>query len=401
VNTKYVYKFAILVCLSVIIVIFTNCGKPSTLVFENGSIAVSESTSPSVVAFESTLYPITRANCISCHNPNSNVPVSPLHASDNVSQAHDELIKQAKVDFVTPSNSRIVKKLLLPGGHNCWGDCADNAAEIQAAVTNWAAAVGTTRDPASNPTGTPTGIMTTKTLSVATELAAATNTTVNFTVSGVTYTGKQIQFVINDLIGNPTGGNIFFRVDLYNYDNFSYQLRNPRIVVPAGTAQIPLKRIFVRNIKIAINGTVKPEHPVWTTIERTTAATTTTILSTSAMLASKDKGNAEDMLSFNFQELKVDTRSAAELSKDFFEKTLYVMTRENCSSCHTANQTPLHASLNIQTAHDAAVGIVNFTNPAASRIVTKIRGGHKGIDTVDIPLMMEQAITNWNAGRSQ
>jgi hypothetical protein len=33
--------------------------------------------------------------------------------------------------------------------------------------------------------------------------------------------------------------------------------------------------------------------------------------------------------------------------------------------------------------------------------VTKIRGGHKGIDTVDIPLMMEQAITNWNAGRSQ
>jgi hypothetical protein len=397
VNTKYVYKFAVLICLSVIIVVFTNCGQPSTLVFENGSISASDATSPSVVAFESTLYPITRANCIGCHNPDSLTPVSPFHAADSVSQAHDELTKQAKVDLITPSNSRVVKKLLQAGGHNCWGDCADNAAEIQAAVTNWAAAIGTTRDPAS----TTTGIMTTKTLSVATELAAAGNTTVTYAVNGVTYTGKQIQFVINDLIGNPAGGNIFFRVDLYNYDDFSYQLRNPRIVVPAGTAQIPLKRIFVRNIKIAINSLVKPEHPVWTTIERTTAATTTTILATSAMLASKDKGNAEDMLSFNFQELKVDTRSAAELSKDFFEKTLYVITRENCSSCHTTNQAPLHASLNVQTAHDAAVGVVNFTNPAASTIVTKIRGGHKGIDTVDIPLMMEQAITNWNAGRSQ
>jgi hypothetical protein len=243
--------------------------------------------------------------------------------------------------------------------------------------------------------------MTTSTLSVATELAAATNTTVTYTANGVTYTGKQLQFNINTLLGNPAGGNIFFRVDLYNYDDFSYQLRNPRIVVPAGTAQNPLKRVFVRNLKIAINGFVKPEHPVWTTLERTTAATTTTILSTSAMLASKDKGNAEDTISFNFQELKIDARSAAELSRDFFEKTLYVITRENCSSCHATNRAPLHASLNVQTAHDAAIGVVNFTNPAASSIVTKIRGGHNGIDTVDVPLMMEQAITDWNAGRSQ
>jgi hypothetical protein len=378
--------------------VFTNCGKPSTLIFENGSLtASSDASSPSVVAFESTLYPITRANCIACHNPDSATPTSPFHASDSVTQAHDDLTKQGKIDFVAPSNSRIVKKLLQAGGHNCWGTCADNAAEIQSAITIWAAAIGSTRDPAS----TPTGIMTTQTLSVATELAAATNRVASYTANNVTYNGRTISFKLNSLLGNPTGGDIVFSVDLYDYDNFSYQLRNPRIIVPNGTAQIPLKRIYIRNIKIAINDVVKPEHPIWTTIDQTTTATNTTVLSTAVMLATKDKGNVDDRISFNFQELNIDTRTPAQLSKDFFEKTLYVITRENCSSCHATNQTPLHASLNVQTAHDAAINKVDFANPAASVMVTKIKNGHKGIDQVDIPLMIEQSIRDWNAGRSQ
>lgn len=226
-----------------------------------------------------------------------------------------------------------------------------------------------------------------------------------YTFNNVTYSGKQLSFKINDLLGNPlpVAQDIFFRVDVYNYDAFSYQFRNPRIVVPAASAGFPLKRIYVRNIKIMINDVVKPEHPIWTPVELTSNNVQTTILSTSAMLATKDQGNAIDKIAFNFQEIKIDSRTAAELSRDFFEKTLYKITRANCAGCHTNSnnpQVPNHTSLNIQTAHDAAVLLIaDFNNPAGSQIVSRIRNGHKMVDPVDVPLMMEQAIIEWRAGR--
>lgn len=63
------------------------------------------------------------------------------------------------------------------------------------------------------------------------------------------------------------------------------------------------------------------------------------------------------------------------VSVEAFSKTVYTITRARCVSCHGANQTPLHASSNVDTAYDALINgsKIDFNNPANSRIVLKLR----------------------------
>ena len=128
-----IFKFIVLGLLAALTVVFTNCGSPfsspTPLFFESniygGSGAVSYD------AFSKTVYPITRARCISCHSSQQ-----PQHASEHVKIAHDSLISTAKVNFSNIAQSRMVKKL-REENHNCWGDCQQNAAEMEEAITDW------------------------------------------------------------------------------------------------------------------------------------------------------------------------------------------------------------------------------------------------------------------------
>lgn len=63
------------------------------------------------------------------------------------------------------------------------------------------------------------------------------------------------------------------------------------------------------------------------------------------------------------------------VSIDAFSKTVYPVTKARCVACHGSVQTPLHASANIETAFDALVSgaKIDFSNPANSRIVLKLR----------------------------
>src|SRR5690606_22304716 len=85
----------------------------------------------SVQAFSQTTHSITRARCINCHGGGQ----QPLHAVANVQQAHDAVVNNAKVNFVSPSQSRMVLK--LSEGHNCWGDCNQNAQEMLDSINDW------------------------------------------------------------------------------------------------------------------------------------------------------------------------------------------------------------------------------------------------------------------------
>ena len=128
-----IFKIIILVSLSAIMVVYTNCGSPfsspSPLYFESNIYGGSANISYS--AFEKTVYPITRANCISCHSTQQ-----PAHASDNLKTAHDAVVANFKVNFKNIPTSRMVKKL-RDDNHNCWGDCESNALEMEAAITEW------------------------------------------------------------------------------------------------------------------------------------------------------------------------------------------------------------------------------------------------------------------------
>jgi hypothetical protein len=132
------FKVALIFLLGLILFVFTNCGVPlgvrEELVWENNNVYGGNIVG-SHDAFEQYVYPITRDHCISCHNV-----LEPIHASDDVTKAHDAVINQYKINFLNLSNSRMVAKL-RDENHNCWSDCEENADEMLAGLKKWKAAI--------------------------------------------------------------------------------------------------------------------------------------------------------------------------------------------------------------------------------------------------------------------
>jgi mono/diheme cytochrome c family protein len=128
----YIYKLLVLVLLGAIITVYTNCGSPfstqSALVWKSNQMLAG-----SKEAFEATVYPITKANCATCHTVQA-----PTHASPDVNAAHDAAY--SKVNFANIPGSRLVRKL-RDENHNCWSDCSSNADEMQTAIEDWYAAI--------------------------------------------------------------------------------------------------------------------------------------------------------------------------------------------------------------------------------------------------------------------
>jgi len=86
------------------------------------------------------------------------------------------------------------------------------------------------------------------------------------------------------------------------------------------------------------------------------------------------------------------------LSLQAYENTLYplVSGADSCAACHGVSQQPLHAIPEPALAHDitTSFALVNLRQPAESRLVQKIRGGHQGFPT-SLADEMETAIQAW------
>lgn len=106
---------------------------------------------PAPGAFATTVWPLLTANCSGCHveNPPGNqLPIAPFFASSDVNAAYEAA--KAKMDLNTPANSRFVIRL-DPEGHNCWDpnstgstNCADSAAAMLTAISNFAGPITAT-----------------------------------------------------------------------------------------------------------------------------------------------------------------------------------------------------------------------------------------------------------------
>lgn len=92
------------------------------------------------------------------------------------------------------------------------------------------------------------------------------------------------------------GSNAQFKVDISNYDMYSYQIRNPRIVLPSGMLK-------VKNIKPLINGNWNPQHSTYTIVDKNVTSNDGA-LSGSSMIILKDQGEAVDRVSFSFEMLE-------------------------------------------------------------------------------------------------
>jgi cytochrome c5 len=93
-----------------------------------------------VTSFETTVYPILRTNCATCHGGNG--PGAPQMAHPNSSTAWSAVVDNQKVNFSDPPSSRLVRRLAADL-HYCWSDCATDAAEMLTQILAWQQAIET------------------------------------------------------------------------------------------------------------------------------------------------------------------------------------------------------------------------------------------------------------------
>lgn len=525
------YKAMVILSLATIMVVYNNCGAPfgtpSPLFFESNVFGGAAQVSYD--AFEKTVYPITRANCVSCH-----ATQQPAHASPDLKTAHDALISNFKVNFDNIPSSRMVKKL-REDNHNCWGDCEENALEMEAAITEWKNEIKDSGEVAVVPP-VDTNVYTAQSKFLAEEFAIAQNGTklnvinlnveaamlnppmvklstpmdgtylsvpnnlnttlvnnaptagtasfnfvvrqasnqyriwalvnapntsdngfyTNFTstTSGVkeweipVTNGWEWRQLPNTTFNLPLGNHtlqlrerkdgtkvkqivvtsdntfsaatapdltavtltydlaealrvpgITFKVDVIDYDSYSYKFQNPRIV----TTSVNVK---VKKLKLLVNSAYNPQHSTFTLIDKVATPTDGKLIDY-AMLVIKDKGLAGDKISFSFEELKIDNGMTEDpalvASQESFRINVYPISRTSCISCHTA-QNPPHAHDDYKIAHDVVLtqNLANFTTPANSKLVTKVRGRHNCGTQVQCDAIANQyqaAIIEWKKSR--
>ena len=92
--------------------------------------------------FATTVHPLLVQYCATCHAPSSASSQSPFFASGDVNEAY--AAARVKINLDQPELSRFVVRLGSEF-HNCWNDCAANAAAMESAIRAFAGSVAATQ----------------------------------------------------------------------------------------------------------------------------------------------------------------------------------------------------------------------------------------------------------------
>ncbi len=98
-------------------------------------IASSKSFPDDSALFSTTIYPVLGEYCSRCHSETAATKQQPYFASSDVDAAYQAAKSKIRLD--SPANSRLVIRL-SGESHNCWSDCNQNAAEMAAAIQEFA-----------------------------------------------------------------------------------------------------------------------------------------------------------------------------------------------------------------------------------------------------------------------
>lgn len=85
--------------------------------------------------FSTTVYPLLRDYCAGCHSESAATRQQPYFASTNIDAAYQAAKSRIRLD--NAAQSRLVQRLRADS-HNCWSDCAANAADMQNAIQAFA-----------------------------------------------------------------------------------------------------------------------------------------------------------------------------------------------------------------------------------------------------------------------
>ena len=104
------------------------------------------------------------------------------------------------------------------------------------------------------------------------------------------------RFDISSML-NLGAGSASLEIDCREFDEYTYQFSNPRIVSTS--------RIKVKGMKLLINGNYNPQHATYSFVDTVTTPGTSS-LSEYSLVAIKENGVAADRFSFSFDVLELD-----------------------------------------------------------------------------------------------
>lgn len=98
-------------------------------------VSASKAFPDSPAEFSTSVYPLLTQYCSQCHSESALTRQQPYFASSRVDVAYQAAKTRMRLD--NPAASRFVLRL-SSDGHNCWSNCSQNAAEMQAAIAAFA-----------------------------------------------------------------------------------------------------------------------------------------------------------------------------------------------------------------------------------------------------------------------
>lgn len=317
----------------------------------------------SVAAFQATVYPILTARCATCHVSTN----QPFFSVSNVQNAHDALVSAGKVNLDAPASSRLVQRL-SSDMHNCWSNCATNATEMQTQIAAWKTRI--TPPPATTATTTSTGTSTatstvvkppprlnTIEVTVPAVLPGPGENAANFTTLTWPLTNAT-----DTVIPDVTGAS--FTMEIQKFDNFSYRVRNPRIISPT-TA------VYLSDLRLSVNGMIRANDATYTLVDQLVpAAANGTVISPASMVILLEKGAGVDKIALSFAQIKASAAAGCKNLNGFTTSVKPVMVNA-CIRCHNAGN-----NFDMTTGTDANIcartlGRVDLNIPANSALIVK------------------------------
>lgn len=289
-----------------LVALLVGCG--GSVSFPTQSNSATTGLSESALHFSNTVHPILSQRCAQCHGVNQ----PPLIAfSNNISKSYDNLMAvPGLVDFITPDNSRIVQR--VRGGHNCWGNCADNADDLLTAIQNW-------KD-LDSPSSTSAAIQT-PAQTIPSTITTTTTANMTYNLTGLAP-------------GIPSDAKLI--VTIKKFDNFTYLVTNPRVTTTVS--------FYLRSLSLLINGVDARPGSTYSLIDATVPVSSTNSpyrLSTSSLLINiglglpvdssgqPTGGPGVDSLALGFAELTLISSPAQQRFLN-----LQTLIRTQCAGCH-------------------------------------------------------------------
>ncbi len=220
-------------------------------------------------------------------------------------------------NFNDPGSSLLVTK--MKQAHNCGNTCAQAENYLIDAIAAWKVAEesGTGSNPvALGDVVLPSQVVPADLPAVAVPPAAPVSRTLTWDLDSVTGLG-----------------GLDLTIEIIQYDDFAYLVRNPRIIFPSGvTLQIYIKGLRLGIIPNAGSSlTLNPQYTTWSAVD--TIIATNASFSPSQPLLPKIVGPGSDYVFASFEALEVTSGTGAGLSF-YVNNVIPAMSAASCDNCH-------------------------------------------------------------------